>query len=106
MPKLGTTSFIGESGKEYTFQVYSLDHTFKSACVVYIFAKVDAANLIPLYVGQTTDLKARLQNHEKLPCVKKLGCNCICVLSVDEANLFHVETDLIHSLDCPCNLQP
>lgn len=104
MSNIPTVTFTGISGKDYTFEVYPKDVTFKEVSCVYIFTCENPPyTLNPLYVGQTGELKTRMSQHHKWDEVNKLDCTHICVLMTDEPNRLLIEKDLIQGLNCPCN---
>ncbi len=108
MPAIASIDFTGKSGKKYTFNVYPLGTKFKDIRAVYAFTKrtpkENTHTQAVLYVGESEKLGDRISNHEKLECVKPLGCNCICVHSEDnEVARMAKEKDLIENYDPPCN---
>lgn len=108
--KIADATFKGKTGT-YQFEVYSNDTGFNAVGAVYIFTKrsVDSAGKgshALLYIGQTDSLSNRIPNHEKWPCVRKNGGNCICVhRDDDEASRLRKEADLLAANDTPCNDQ-
>jgi hypothetical protein len=110
MAKVANATFKGKMGS-YSFEVYSSDTSFNAVGAVYIFTKrtVDVegkGSHAILYIGQTDSLKSRIQNHEKWPCVKRNGVNCICVHRDDnEDSRLAKETDLLEANATPCNDQ-
>lgn len=110
MGKIADLTLTGASGTKYVFVVYSADTEFRPAAAVYDFTKRSTkdgtATHQSLYVGQTDSLQDRIPNHEKWPCVRKHGCNCICVhLESNEKRRLAIEADLIKALRPPCNDQ-
>jgi hypothetical protein len=105
-----TVTFKGKNSS-YKFDVHSSDTTFNAVGAVYIFTKrtVDANNTgshKALYIGETESLATRIPNHEKWPCVRKHGVNCICVHRDDsERSRLNKETDLRAAYSTPCNDQ-
>lgn len=95
--------FSGISGKPYNFIVFNMNTQFKSIAAVYIFAEHAEDLFLPIYIGQTTDLKDRIQNHEKWPCAIRHHCNCLCIRKTEQQDLFDIETDLIRNYATPCN---
>ena len=110
MSKISDATFSGKTGK-YDFQVYSADTTFKAVGALYVFTKrtVDASGKGThdlLYIGETDSLADRIPNHEKWPCVRRNGVNCICVHRDDgEASRLGKESDLRAGNATPCNDQ-
>ncbi len=110
MAKIGTVTFVGESGTSYTFDVYTADTEFNDVSAVYIFTKRTLSGEIwrhaRLYIGEAERMGERIKNHEKWPCVNRHGCNCICVLLVSSSDRrLDIETDLRRGNDTPCNDQ-
>ena len=108
MAEIADATFNGKTGT-YQFQVYPNDTAFKAVGAVYVFTKrtVDSSGKgshALLYIGQTESLADRIPNHDKWPCVKKNGGNCICVhLDHDEASQLRKEADLRAAHGTPCN---
>ncbi len=106
MGQIGTVTFTGASGKTYTFTAYTLDTTFNEVGAVYIFTKQENRAYTPLYIGRTNNLKQRISNHEKWPCVRRYGVNSICVLVESSAlSRLQIESDLLDMGNPPCNDQ-
>jgi len=110
MSKIGTIDFAGESGKMYTFNVYSIDHNqFKPKSGVYVVTKrSDKADgkavHKKLYIGSTEDFSKGFDNHEKRECFLSEGANCICAYWEDSAELREkIVEDLIDNYHPPCN---
>lgn len=110
MGKIADATFKGETG-EYKFEVFSADTSFNSVGAVYIFTKRTVGSdgtgtHTSLYIGETSSLADRIPNHEKWPCVKKHGGNCICVHRDEgEKSRLNKETDLRAAHATPCNDQ-
>ena len=110
MAKLASVVFAGKSGSNYSFDAYTLDTIFQNVGVVYIFTKrtikEGTGDHERIYIGQTGELKNRIENHEKWDCFEFNGANCICVhMDAIEDSRLHIETDLIQNYDPPCNKQ-
>lgn len=108
MVKIANSEFVGGSGTKYAFAVYSLDTTFKDVGAVYVFSKLTESqgekSLSFLYIGETARLGTRISGHEKWPCVKQHGVNCICVYADDDQNSrLRTEADLLMRNITPCN---
>jgi hypothetical protein len=106
--KLADATFKGKSGKEYAFEVFSINHNFPNIGAVYIFLRRTIRNgngsdkLI--YVGQTGELADRISDHEKWPCAKSHDATCICVhKDSNETSRRSIEKDLVDSENPPCN---
>ena len=111
MGKLASLTFIGASGTSYSFETYSLDSTFQNVGAVYIFTERTPIekrdqNHREVYIGQTNELKDRIENHDKWDCLEFNGVNCICIhIDGDEASRLGKEADLIRHYKTPCNKQ-
>lgn len=110
MAKIANATFSGHSGKEYSFQVYPTETTFKALGGVYVITKRKVGSdgkghHTILYVGQTEDLSTRFDNHHKAECFRKYSANCTCVLlESGEQSRLDIETDLCRAnRDAPCN---
>ena len=108
MAKIASTGFKSHSGKKYSFNIYSLDTSFNNVGAVYIFSKRtikdDTGTHSFIYIGETNDLSDRIPNHEKWPCVKKYGANCICTHTESHQETRRkIEDDLLDAHDPPCN---
>ena len=72
-----TVTWPGHSEKKYTYYVYKIGTPLKAAPGNYIFAKRTATGWIPIYIGETSDLSERFDNHHKMPCIKRNGATHI-----------------------------
>lgn len=110
MGKIADATFKGKFGT-YAFEVYTTDTVFNSVGGVYIFSKrsigLDGKGThMFLYIGQTNSLRDRILNHDRLPCVRRHGVNCICVHRDSDANSRQrKELDLLSVNKTPCNAQ-
>lgn len=98
----------GESGKEYSFEIYSLDNDFKEVGGIYMFTKRtksgDNYSHYNKYIGKTNDLSTRFDNHHKEECIENNKANCICIMLVDsEDDRTEIETDLLLGNNTTCN---
>jgi|SRR6516162_934822 len=111
MPKFGTITFTGKSGRKYTFTAYSRDSEFNDLGAVYFMTKrtIDRAGKLSharIYVGQTDSLERRPLNHERKPCFDQHGANCVCIYVEREETIRRaIETDIRQAYDPPCNRQ-
>lgn len=108
MAKLGDLKLKGCSGKEYSFQVYSLGTTFKVIGGVYYISKRtvtdNKGSHEKIYIGITDDFSTRFNNHHKANCFKNHNANCISVLvENNKSKREEIERDLLCTYDCPCN---
>ena len=110
MAKIANATFKGKMGS-YSFEVYSTDTSFNAVGAVCVFTKRTVGSDGKgthsfIYIGQTDLLKGRIPNHEKWPCAKRNGVNCICVHRDDnEKSRLAKETDLRAGNSTPCNDQ-
>ncbi len=57
----------GQSGKEYSYEVYSLDAAFRALPGNYIYAtQAEDGSWAPIYIAQTRDLHQRLEGHVRM----------------------------------------
>lgn len=99
----------GESGKQYCFYLLTKDSFFDKIGAVYIFIKEEVRprrRYTPLYIGQTSNLQERIDEHEKWDCVNRHGCTHIAVKEVSHSKeRLEIETDLRHAYSTKCNDQ-
>jgi len=103
-----THQWVGKSGETYKYHVYELRFSFAANQPGnYIFAKLNAlGQWVPQYIGQTKDLKDRLNDHEKEACAKSNGATHIHAhLNRTEAARLAEEKDLIEKHNPHCNTQ-
>jgi predicted GIY-YIG superfamily endonuclease len=96
----------GKSGREYRYWIYEIGTTFSKNPGNYIFAKeVKPLEWSPVYIGQTGDLSERLDNHHKMPCIKRRGATHIHIHtgSQDEDTRLAEEKDLALRWHPACN---
>jgi len=101
-----TILWSGQSGKEYKYWISDLNSTFKQSPGNYIFTKeTQPGRFVPIYIGQTSNLSERLENHDHLPCIRRNGATHICshTSSNDEATRRAEEDDLIQHWSPICN---
>lgn len=110
MSKIGTIDFAGESGRMYTFNVYSIDNNqFKPKAGVYVVTrrteKPDGKAVHKkLYIGCTEDFSRGFEDHVKMECFRNEGGNCICAYWEDSEELRErVKEDLVDNYHPPCN---
>jgi predicted GIY-YIG superfamily endonuclease len=111
MTKVTESPFVitGKSGKEYKFDIYTLDTTFNKTGGVYIFTRryqgTDSKYYHDfIYCGKTDDLSTRFDNHHKADCIKKNKANCICVKEVStEKERTEIEEDILKGNNFLCN---
>jgi len=107
MAKLGTISWMGESGQQYQFSVYPWGTNFEENWeAVYFVTKrrPNAKGHTRIYVGQTDDLSTRFNCHHKRVCFEQYGANCVCVYTEDDEDTrLEIEQDIINNYGPPCN---
>ena len=99
-----TFKWTGSSGQTYLYEVYSYDTAFNPVAANYCVAKIVNQRYQAIYFGQTSNLKARFENHEKEDCFKRNGATQI---HVHQNGLEFIrkseETDLIANYGTICN---
>ena len=112
MSKIGTIDFAGESGRMYTFNVYSYDNnSFKPKGGVYVVTKrteKDDGKGIhkKLYIGSAEDFTIAFNNHELSSCFESEGANCVCTYWEDSPERRNnIVEDLVDNYHPPCNEQ-
>ena len=97
---------VGKSGTAYQFYVLNPGQELLRIGAVYVFLNYQNYKPVPLYIGETTNLKERISNHEKLPCVKRHGYTHLAIMHVPNVyERLQIETDLIRAYNTPCNEQ-
>lgn len=103
-----TILWEGKSGKKYKYWIYPIGQEFNAVPGNYIFAKQPKPNeWTPIYIGETSDLSERFDNHHAMACIKRNGATHIHVHRNDggEKARRAEEADLISKWDPPCNRQ-
>ncbi|WP_315823316.1 GIY-YIG nuclease family protein [Paraflavitalea speifideaquila] len=99
-------TLTGKSGTQYTFTLYSGMPEFNSIGGVYVFTKaatVGGSHTV-IYIGMTSDLSTRFDNHHKMPCIQKNGANFLGVLTInEESRRRNAENDLLAAYTPTCN---
>lgn len=102
MPKVteDIITITGSCGKEYDFEIYTIDTDFDETGGVYLFTHrylVDGKyDHSIVYIGRTADLSTIFQNHHKRDCIEKNQANCICIHRADsEEEQIEIENDLL-----------
>ena len=101
-----TCTWPGKSGKKYEYSMHAIGTSFKAEGGNYIFAKaLGDGKHRALYVGQTENLRGRLQpSHEKWPCAKQNGMTHIHAhLNASKAARLAEERDLLGNMEPVCN---
>lgn len=113
-----TTSLTGQSGKKYSFKLYSFDeyedvkNAWEHFPALYLFTRRYMSNgayyHTYLYLGETGDVATRFQSHHKESCIKSHGSNCIGIypdVPEDEKKRLEIEKDILLNYQFPCNDQ-
>ena len=108
MPKLGSITLTGASGKTYELGVYPRADLFKHLGAVYALAKriphADGADYTWIYVGETADLSQRPLDAAHKACIDAQEANSLCLLiEQNEAVRQVIAADLKQAYDPPCN---
>lgn len=109
MGKIASATFYDASGTGYAFIAYPLDSSFGNDGAVYVFSQrtTDATGKGThklIYIGETGELGDSIINHEKWPCIRQYGANCICVHpDADAQGRLRKKADLIQNYNPPCN---
>ncbi|MGK7394344.1 MAG: hypothetical protein ACNS62_07215 [Candidatus Cyclobacteriaceae bacterium M3_2C_046] len=112
MSKIGTIDFAGESGKMYTFNIYSIENNhFKPKGGVFVVTKrteKDDGRGVhkKLFIGSAEDFSIAFNNHEKRDCFFEQGANCVCTYWEDSTEMrSNIVEDLVDNYHPPCNDQ-
>jgi len=98
--------WLGESGKEYQYEVYPIDSSFQALPGNYIYAKqAEDGNWVPIYIAQTRDLHQRLEGHVRVADAIQSGATHIHAhyCSAGQAARCSEERDLILRWQPVCN---
>ncbi len=108
MAKISDATFVGTSGEQYKFEVFTTESKFENVGALYVFTKrteQDGKGMQKfLFIGQTRRLEEAMLKHEKWKCLELNGVNCVCVhLDEDEESRLKKEADLLQANTTPCN---
>jgi hypothetical protein len=101
-----TVTVKGASGATYNFIVYSWGTNFNPVGAVYLILRkqYQTGNYSILYIGQTSDLSDRFDNHHKQPCFDQNQKSHIGILAErSEARRLNIEADLLGNYKTACN---
>lgn len=101
-----TITWRGQSGAGYKYWIYPISAEFKAVAGNYIYAReTKPGSYQPIYIGQTSNLAERPDNHHKMPCIKLNGATHIHVHtnSGGEVARLSEETDLVRKWNTVCN---
>jgi len=96
----------GQSGKEYAYEVYSLDTAFQPLPGNYIYAgQAEDGTWVPIYIAQTRDLHQRLEGHVRVEDAVQNGATHLHAhyCSAGQASRCSEERDLILRWQPVCN---
>jgi hypothetical protein len=96
----------GQSGKEYPYEIYTLDTDFQPLPGNYIYARqAEDGTWVPVYIAQTRDLHQRLEGHVHLDDAVQNGATHLHAhyCSVGQASRCSEERDLILHWQPVCN---
>jgi hypothetical protein len=101
-----TIIWQGQSGKSYEYWIYKLPPNFSSKPGNYVFAReTSPGRFVPVYIGETSDLSERFDNHHKAACISRNGATHIHahVNSDGAAARLAEEADLVARWQPRCN---
>ena len=102
-----TQHWVGVSKQTFKYWVYPIGTSLKPEGGNYIFAKLDMnGRWVPVYIGQTSNLAERFDDHHAAPCILRNGATHIHAhLSADKHARVKEETDLRANYRTACNKQ-
>ncbi|MDE6206951.1 MAG: hypothetical protein K2M55_03995 [Muribaculaceae bacterium] len=106
----------GKSGREYKFNMYSIDcfedvkGVFNDVSAVYIFTRRykqqnGSFSHTLIYCGETEHLNRRFYDHDHENDINVHNANCFCVMGVSNAERENIEADILEGNDFTCNTQ-
>ncbi|MGO8674649.1 MAG: hypothetical protein ACLQVX_02115 [Limisphaerales bacterium] len=105
-PASNLMNWVGQSGKNYKYGVYSLDTPFQSNPGNFIYAgQAEDGSWVPVYIAQTRNLHQRLEGHVTVDDAVKRGATHIHAHydSVGQSARCTEERDLILRWNPVCN---
>jgi excinuclease UvrABC nuclease subunit len=96
----------GASGSKYRFYLYPWDANLNALGGVYMVLRktIQNGNHTVLYIGQTSDLSERFDNHHKKSCFdRNRKSHIAAMLEPSEAKRLRIEGDLIGNYSPTCN---
>jgi hypothetical protein len=104
----------GVSGQQYTFDMYTLETQFNAVGAVYAIERRGTNNVggiiyTTVYIGQTSDLSERFDNHHKAACFRRERAGHIGIWRADDEKTktrLAAEADLIAQIHPVCNAEP
>ena len=106
MTDTATIEWPGQSGKNYLHYIHPIGTDFMPVGGNYIFCKLNAQDRwVPVYIGQTNDMKVRFANHHASPCISRNGATHVHEHSNDnQQNRLNEESDLLSRFNTTCNI--
>lgn len=101
-----TINWPGQSGTQYQYWIHPIGTEFVPKPGNYVFAKeVRPHHWVPIYIGQTSNLAERFDNHHQMDAIKREGATHIHVHTSSEKQQVRLdeETDLCRRWKTPCN---
>jgi len=105
---MSKVTFIGESGKRYSFEVQPMTTLFKEVGAIYFVTRrmLDESEKVvhkKIFVGETKNL-ARQTDIANNSHFKNYDANCVCIyLEENEKLRKKIESDLVGNYNPPCN---
>jgi len=96
----------GQSGTEYTYEVYPIDAVLPPVPGNYIYARqLEDGGWVPIYIAQTRDLHQRLEGHVSLEDAMANGATHLHVhfCTTTQAARYTEERDLVRRWRPLCN---
>lgn len=106
MADVPTITWEGQSGKTYKYWIYKIGYQFDPQPANYIFIKETKLHTWQaLYIGETSNLSERFDNHHKMSCIRQNEATHICAHKSDtnETTRLAEESDLIANWKPICN---
>ena len=105
MVQIKNITLNGASRRTFSFQVFPWSTNLKQSGAVYaVLKQTPTGHYSIIYLGQTSDLNKRFENHHKQDCFDQNGKTHLAVYPVPtESRRFDIETDLLRSYKPVCN---
>jgi hypothetical protein len=105
-PPSNLVNWPGQSGKQYTFEIFPLDAAFQALPGIYIYAgQAEDGSWVPVYIAQTRGLHQRLEGHVRMEDAMANGATHLHAhyCSEGQAARCSEEHDLIAAWHPVCN---